>query len=154
MCICALNYHLPPCIWVQIRLVQSDYFTLLVTATPMRKGLQSLTLLIPWMIWKHWNDCIFNNARPSVTSLVNTIKEEAIQWARADRARSTAGINLGCPLKCFCFHLSRPPSRIVTERLFFSMQWNTKSFHFVKKIDSLLVFLNLETFGWKVQGLM
>jgi nuclear pore complex protein Nup210 len=35
------------------------------------------------MIWKHRNDCIFNNARPSVTSLVNTIKEEAIQWARA-----------------------------------------------------------------------
>jgi hypothetical protein len=35
------------------------------------------------MIWMHRNDCIFNNARPSVTNLVNRIKEEAMQWVRA-----------------------------------------------------------------------
>jgi hypothetical protein len=45
------------------------------TATPMRKSFATLTLLTPWMIWKHWNDCIFNNARPSVSNLVNKIKE-------------------------------------------------------------------------------
>jgi hypothetical protein len=35
------------------------------------------------MIWKHRNDWIFNNARPSVTNLDNKIKEEAMQWVRA-----------------------------------------------------------------------
>jgi hypothetical protein len=53
------------------------------TATPMCKGLATLTFLTTWMIWKHRNDWIFNNARPSVTNLVNKIKEEAIQWVRA-----------------------------------------------------------------------
>ena len=53
------------------------------TLKPMRKGLASATLVIPWMIWKHCNDCVFNNARPSANGMVAGIKDEAALWARA-----------------------------------------------------------------------
>ena len=53
------------------------------TAKPMHKGLASATQLIPWMIWKHRNDCVFNAATPSTDVLVSKIKDEAALWARA-----------------------------------------------------------------------
>uniref|UniRef100_A0A8I6WU71 Reverse transcriptase domain-containing protein n=1 Tax=Hordeum vulgare subsp. vulgare TaxID=112509 RepID=A0A8I6WU71_HORVV len=53
------------------------------TPRPMHKGLASVALLVPWMIWKHRNGCVFERATPSVTSLAATIKEEAGLWARA-----------------------------------------------------------------------
>ena len=49
----------------------------------MRKGLSSMTLLIPWMICKHRNDCVFERASPSIAALMTKIKEEAALWARA-----------------------------------------------------------------------
>uniref|UniRef100_A0A452Y8S4 Reverse transcriptase zinc-binding domain-containing protein n=1 Tax=Aegilops tauschii subsp. strangulata TaxID=200361 RepID=A0A452Y8S4_AEGTS len=36
---------------------------------PMHKSLASSTLLIPWMLWKHHNDCVFDRVRPSVAAL-------------------------------------------------------------------------------------
>ena len=53
------------------------------TPKPMHKGLASATLLIPWMIWKHRNDCVFDDARPSAATLVARIRGEAALWARA-----------------------------------------------------------------------
>ena len=53
------------------------------TAKPMHKGLASATLLIPWMTWKHRNDCVFNAATPSTGVLVSKIKGEAALWVRA-----------------------------------------------------------------------
>uniref|UniRef100_A0A452XQU2 Uncharacterized protein n=1 Tax=Aegilops tauschii subsp. strangulata TaxID=200361 RepID=A0A452XQU2_AEGTS len=49
----------------------------------MHKGLASMTLLVPWMIWKHCNDCVFNRGRPSVNDLFTKIKDEAALWAGA-----------------------------------------------------------------------
>jgi hypothetical protein len=49
----------------------------------MRKGLRSITLMIPWMIWKHHNDCVFQGTQPSLSLLISHIKEEAKIWARA-----------------------------------------------------------------------
>ncbi|XP_044348781.1 uncharacterized protein [Triticum aestivum] len=54
-----------------------------LTPKPMRKSLASATLLIPWMIWKHRNDCAFNCGRPSANDLLTKIKDEAALWARA-----------------------------------------------------------------------
>uniref|UniRef100_A0A453I916 Reverse transcriptase zinc-binding domain-containing protein n=1 Tax=Aegilops tauschii subsp. strangulata TaxID=200361 RepID=A0A453I916_AEGTS len=53
------------------------------TPKPMHKGLASAALLVPWMIWKHRNGCVFEGTPPSVTSLTARIKEEAALWARA-----------------------------------------------------------------------
>ena len=53
------------------------------TPKPMHKGLTSAALLVPWMIWKHRNGCVFEGATPSVTSLTARIKDEAALWARA-----------------------------------------------------------------------
>jgi hypothetical protein len=50
---------------------------------PLRRGFASATLLIPWMLWKHRNDCVFNRARPSTQALLVKIKEEATDWSRA-----------------------------------------------------------------------
>jgi hypothetical protein len=50
---------------------------------PMRKGMASMALLIPWMVWKQQNGCIFDGAQPSVSARVALIKEEARLWSRA-----------------------------------------------------------------------
>ncbi|XP_047054356.1 uncharacterized protein LOC124660578 isoform X3 [Lolium rigidum] len=47
------------------------------------KGLGSAALLLPWMIWKHRNECVFEGARPSVRDLMSKFKEEAALWAKA-----------------------------------------------------------------------
>jgi hypothetical protein len=49
----------------------------------MRKGLATITLLIPWMIWNHRNDSVINGAQPSTVKLTAQIKEEAALWAQA-----------------------------------------------------------------------
>jgi nuclear pore complex protein Nup210 len=51
-------------------------------ATP-HKGLGIAALLLPWMIWKHQNGCVFEGAQPSISRLMAKIKEEAALWAQA-----------------------------------------------------------------------
>ena len=53
------------------------------TPKPMHKGLATAALLVPWMIWKHRNDCVFEGARPSAPALLDKIKVEATDWAKA-----------------------------------------------------------------------
>jgi hypothetical protein len=56
---------------------------LVVWTTPrqFRKGTSSLIMLTAWWIWKHRNDAVFDNARPSVSSLFDDIRVEARQLA-------------------------------------------------------------------------
>jgi hypothetical protein len=42
-----------------------------------------MILLTTWWIWKHRNAAVFENTRPSVASLLETIKAEAHEWAEA-----------------------------------------------------------------------
>uniref|UniRef100_A0A453RTH9 Uncharacterized protein n=1 Tax=Aegilops tauschii subsp. strangulata TaxID=200361 RepID=A0A453RTH9_AEGTS len=53
-------------------------------ATPQAqcKALQSVALLVPWLIWKHRNSCVFDNATPSLGTLIDRIKEGG-SWAKA-----------------------------------------------------------------------
>jgi hypothetical protein len=53
------------------------------TPKPMRKGLATASLLMPWLIWKHRNSCVFDGEQPSVQSVNDKIKAEAALWARA-----------------------------------------------------------------------
>jgi hypothetical protein len=53
------------------------------TPKPMHKGLATVTLLLPWMVWKHRNACVFEGERPSVSGTCDKIRAEASIWARA-----------------------------------------------------------------------
>jgi hypothetical protein len=53
------------------------------TPKPLRKGLGNTALLVPWMLWKHRNACVFEGARPSFSNIMSTIKDEAVLWAQA-----------------------------------------------------------------------
>jgi nuclear pore complex protein Nup210 len=50
---------------------------------PMLKGLTSASLLVPWMVWKQRNSCVFEGALPSTSHTMALIKAEAVVWARA-----------------------------------------------------------------------
>jgi hypothetical protein len=60
-----------------------EWWSLVVWTAPrqLRKGTLSVIMLTAWWIWKHRNAAVFDNARPSVTSLFNDIVAEARQWA-------------------------------------------------------------------------
>jgi len=49
----------------------------------LRRGVNSLAILGAWSIWRHKNDCVFNNATPSVNSVLHLAKEEAGRWSAA-----------------------------------------------------------------------
>jgi hypothetical protein len=49
----------------------------------MRKGLNSLTILVSWEVWKHRNSCVFEGASPSVQELLQTIGDECSLWSIA-----------------------------------------------------------------------
>jgi len=62
-----------------------DWWLRAKEATPPahRKALQSVVLLVPWMLWKHSNACFFDHVNPLIDELVDKIKDEARCWAKA-----------------------------------------------------------------------
>jgi hypothetical protein len=42
----------------------------------MRKGLNSLIILVSWEVWKYRDSCVFEGASPSVQELLQTIGDE------------------------------------------------------------------------------
>ena len=48
-----------------------------------RKATRAKCLLGMWMIWKHWNDIVFNGVTPSVTQTIQRIRDEGKLWAKA-----------------------------------------------------------------------
>jgi hypothetical protein len=50
---------------------------------PLHKGLASIALLTPWLIWKQRNNCVFNGAEPSVLNVIAKIQDKGALWARA-----------------------------------------------------------------------
>jgi hypothetical protein len=53
-------------------------------ATPklFRKGLATIALLTPWMIWKQSNECVFDDAQTSITDAIARIKDKLALWAK------------------------------------------------------------------------
>ncbi|XP_071680410.1 uncharacterized protein [Lolium perenne] len=63
----------------------AEWWSQVVRTAPrqLRKGTSSVIMLTTWWIWKHRNAAVFDNARPSVTSLFNDITADARLWADA-----------------------------------------------------------------------
>jgi hypothetical protein len=103
------------------------------TPKPLRKGLGSAALLLPWMIWKHRNDCVFEGARPSVHDLMSKVKEEASLWAKAGAMGFRVALSATWDVHWVeCVRCMLPPRRIVNS---LSFQWNEtqRSFAFSRK---------------------
>lgn len=49
-------------------------------------GLNPLIILVAWTLWKHMNQCTFDHARPTTTTVAKKIVEEATMW-KMDGAR-------------------------------------------------------------------
>ena len=62
-----------------------EWWVMAIKATPrmLRKGTSSAIMLTAWWIWKQRNAVVFDNARPSVRALMETIKTEARSWVSA-----------------------------------------------------------------------
>uniref|UniRef100_A0A453IF66 Uncharacterized protein n=1 Tax=Aegilops tauschii subsp. strangulata TaxID=200361 RepID=A0A453IF66_AEGTS len=52
-------------------------------AAEPHEALKSVALLVPWMVWKHRNSCVFDSATPSMNTLLDRIKDEACSWVAA-----------------------------------------------------------------------
>jgi hypothetical protein len=48
-----------------------------------RKGLNSLIMLGSWTIWKHRNNCVFQEQTPNVSSAFHVAKDEIFLWCVA-----------------------------------------------------------------------
>ena len=46
----------------------------------LRKGLNSLIILVVWEIWKHRNACVFEDVLPNTRMLLQAINNECTMW--------------------------------------------------------------------------
>jgi hypothetical protein len=53
----------------------------------IRKGLNSLIILVAWEVWKHCNSCVFEGARPSIQILLQTVANESSLWWMAGASK-------------------------------------------------------------------
>jgi hypothetical protein len=60
----------------------------------LRKGLNSLIILVVCKIWKHHNECVFNGARPSVTCFKQL--ETNVWFGSWLEPRHSANCSSGC----------------------------------------------------------
>lgn len=67
-----------------------------VTPKELRKGLNSLTILVGWDVSKHKIPCVFDRAQPNVTELHQTIMSVACGVWQGHR-------NSGAPEEIFAF---------------------------------------------------
>jgi len=63
----------------------------------LRRGGNSLVILGAWSIWRHRNDCVFDNVTPNVNSVLHLAKEEAGRWSAAG-AKGISLISAGLQL--------------------------------------------------------
>ncbi|CAL5002947.1 unnamed protein product [Urochloa decumbens] len=56
-----------------------------VAAAPkeVRKGINSLIILVAWELWKHRNSCVFDNQRPNIQDVLWSVNTEGSIWCMA-----------------------------------------------------------------------
>ncbi|CAN6231704.1 unnamed protein product [Urochloa humidicola] len=56
-----------------------------ITMVPkeVRKGLNSLIILVAWEVWKHRNSCVFDGARPCIQEVLRAVQAEGNLWCSA-----------------------------------------------------------------------
>jgi len=50
----------------------------------IRKGLNTLIVIVAWEIWKHWNECDFNKTMPNVWTILHAVADECVLWCSAE----------------------------------------------------------------------
>jgi hypothetical protein len=99
------------------------------TPKTMRKCLGSVTLLTPWMIWKHQNDCLQRSTTiPEPASLTNQGGRQTLGKSWSIRPYDDPANDMGCTLAQSTY-ITPTPRRIVTNSWTwsFSMKWNAKA---------------------------
>jgi hypothetical protein len=49
----------------------------------IKGGLNSLSVLGAWTLWRHRNDCVFNGVSPRLSTALAMAREEAWAWCMA-----------------------------------------------------------------------
>jgi hypothetical protein len=66
-------------------LVFQDWWANLEGKVPhvLRKGINSLVMLLAWWLWKQRNKCVFEGDAPSGNQIIQNIKDGAQRWCLA-----------------------------------------------------------------------
>jgi hypothetical protein len=66
-------------------LVFQDWWANLEAKVPyaLRKGINSLVMLVAWWLWKQRNNCVFEGDPPSGNQIIQNIKDDAQRWCLA-----------------------------------------------------------------------
>lgn len=66
-------------------LVFQDWWANLEAKVPyaLRKGINSLVMLVAWWLWKQRNNCVFEGDAPSGNQIIQNIKDDAQRWCLA-----------------------------------------------------------------------
>ncbi|WVZ96322.1 hypothetical protein U9M48_041977 [Paspalum notatum var. saurae] len=52
----------------------------------LKRGFNSLVILVAWMLWKHRNACVFDGAQPQVQAVISQVASEGHLWCLAGYA--------------------------------------------------------------------
>lgn len=49
----------------------------------VKKGLNSIVILVAWALWNHRNRCVFDGLQPNLNGILASIREELHMWGIA-----------------------------------------------------------------------
>jgi hypothetical protein len=52
----------------------------------LRKGFNTLVILVTWILWKHRNACVFDSVQPQAQAVLSQVAAEGHMWCLAGAA--------------------------------------------------------------------